>query len=75
MGAFIALVLQYKLRVAPIFFIGEGLGALGIYQSVQEYDNGNLGEWGAIIMSILCLMVVIYSIWNYITAMNKGAKR
>lgn len=75
MGAFIALVLQYKLRVAPIFFIGEGMGAGGIYQTISEYNAGTIDETVTVIMVVLCVMVVIYSIWNHIQSMTRGGRK
>lgn len=74
-GAFIALVLQYKLRVAPVFFIGEGLGVGGIYQTITEYNAGTLDGTTTIIMTILCVMAVIYSIWNHTQSFNGGRRK
>lgn len=73
-GAIIAVMLQYKLRVAPVFFIGELLGVGGLYQTIAEYDAGNIDGSITIIMSIVCVMVVIYSIWNHTQIYARGRK-
>ena len=73
-GAFIALVLQYKIRIAPLFFMGEGLGAGGIYQTIAEYNAGTLDGPITFIMAVLCVMTVIYSIWNHTQTYSKGRR-
>lgn len=65
-GAFIALIIQYKLRWAPVYFLGMGLGMGGIYQTFAEYDNGTIEGAITVLMVVMCLVSVIYSIWGFI---------
>lgn len=65
-GAFVAVILQTKLHYPPMYFLGMGLGTGGIYQTMSEYDNGVLDGPVTVIMAVMCLTVVIYSIWGFI---------
>lgn len=73
-GAIIAVLLQYKLRVAPVYFIGELMGIGALYQTITEYNAGTIDGTITVLMSILSVIAVIYSIWNHTQIYSGGRK-
>lgn len=77
-GGLIALVLQYYVRVTPIFFIGELLGIGGLITTFQEVDAQSIGTDVGMLMTIAMIVVILYSTVNLINyfwpTKNKGWK-
>lgn len=64
-GAFLSLLIQYLVRVPPVFFVGELLGVGGLLCTLNEVDQGTLsGELG-MLMLIAMGVVILYSTLNF----------
>ena len=65
-SGFIALALQYYVRVPPAYFIGELLGIGGLVCTFNEVNAETLSTDIGLLMSIAMLIVILYSTVNLV---------
>lgn len=65
-GGFLALALQYYVKVPPTYFIGELLGIGGLVRTFTEVENQTIGDDVGLLMTIAMIIVILYSTINLV---------
>lgn len=65
-GGFLALALQYYVRVPPAYFIGELLGIGGLICTFKDVEDSIIATDLGMLMSIAMIVVILYSTVNLI---------
>lgn len=72
----LGVILQYKLKAPPVYFISVVLGVGGIIKVIDEFDNAMIDGNIALLLSIVMIIVILYSLVNLNTYLikNKGGR-
>lgn len=73
-ASLVGLVVQYWIRTPPMYLITSILSVGGLASVIDDYTADLLADTPAMILTIVCVSVVVFSVINYVTYYMPGRK-